>query len=66
MIQRRGIALMLVNFAMFGGMLFARLLGTLFVPMLFAGIERLVQRVREPLSGAGDKPTRAIVKASTD
>jgi multidrug efflux pump len=38
-----------IGTTVFGGMVLATLLGTLFVPMLFAGIERLVQRADQPL-----------------
>jgi multidrug efflux pump len=38
-----------IGTTVFGGMLLATFLGTLFVPALFAGLERLVQRVGKPL-----------------
>jgi multidrug efflux pump subunit AcrA (membrane-fusion protein) len=43
-----------IGTTVFGGMLLATLLGTLFVPMLFVGIQRLVQRIgkRRPLREA--------------
>ncbi len=36
------------------------------VLQMFAGIERLVQRVREPLRVRETSPSRVIIKASTD
>jgi hydrophobe/amphiphile efflux-1 (HAE1) family protein len=53
-----------IGTTVFGGMLLATLLGTLFVPMLFVGIERLMQRIskQRPLRDASPRsPERVVV-----